>query len=71
MLGLFGESEADGVVVAVSQAWSAVTMSTRGGRSGEVMDSATARCRKVMHGKPSLSASSRERSTSSSRVSML
>ena len=56
--------------VAVLQACSAVTMSMRGGRASVPIDSATVPLRKLMRSKPSRAASSRDFTTSSSRVSM-
>jgi hypothetical protein len=54
--------------VAVSQACSAVTMSTCVGSCGEAIDSATVRLRKDMRSKPSRRASSLDFATSSARV---
>lgn len=56
--------------VAVSHACSAVTTSTVSGSFGDVIESATDRFRNDMPPNPSRAASSVERATSSSRVSI-
>jgi len=69
-LAFFFSAKSMASSVAVLQACSAVTMSICSGSLSEVVDSATDSGRKLMPGKSNLRASSSERSTSSSRVSM-